>query len=169
MAPAYHTESRAIQALVGITITVTGQTFSRLGEKESGTAFLKQTKQKHFHDQKDQFWPKSEKSNRCWLVNQPTISLQNLLKWPIYTTIQRWLSSFLSYLSFLTAQPRHLAQHERTQSQVRTNGAQISRCPAVRLPHPATASCPSRRHVNVLGQLEPSWHRWSLWRRIREF
>lgn len=47
-APTYHTESRAIQALVRVPVADTGHTFSWLGEKESSTTFLKQTQQKHF-------------------------------------------------------------------------------------------------------------------------
>ena len=146
MTPTYHTESRAIQALVGITITVTGQTFSRLGKKESGVAFLKQTQQKHLHDRKDQFWPSfSERSKRRWLVNDLNISLQNILTWTICTTIQWCISnflyvSFLPFFSFLFFGGRGEPggggscrgwQTSHGPDTTRTNGVQFSRCVAV--------------------------------------
>lgn len=73
----YHTESWAVQALVGITITVTGQTFFRVGKEESSVAFLKQTQQKHLHDWKGPFWVTLSGRSKRWLVNDLHISLQH--------------------------------------------------------------------------------------------
>lgn len=75
--PTYHTESWAVQALVGITITVTGQTFFRVGKEESSVAFLKKTQQKHLHDWKGQFWATFSGRSKRWLVNDLHISLQH--------------------------------------------------------------------------------------------
>lgn len=66
--PTYHTKSRAIQAFVGIPVTVTGQAFSRLGKKEPSATCLKQTQPKYFHYWNHQFWSIfSEKNKRIWL------------------------------------------------------------------------------------------------------
>lgn len=151
--PTYHTESWAVQALVGITITVTGQTFFRVGKEESSVAFLKQTQQKHLHDWKGQFWATFSGRSKRWLVNDLHISLQHTeMNYLCYHSIV-----FVMYLSFLFSHSSRFqaAAGEgswRSRDTARTNGAQISRCAAACAHRDLV--CTARTPVPFWGQQE---------------